>query len=61
MSCSYWKVKKMKPLNNKEWKKFQKFVKEQDAKSTKESLGVSFYTTEFFIDKDGKRIKKEEK
>jgi len=45
----------MKPLNKREWKKLQKFVKEQDAKSTKDTLGVSFYTVELIITKDGMR------
>ena len=45
----------MRPLNNKEWKKFQKIVKEEDAKSTKDTLGVSFYVVNFIMTKDGIR------
>ena len=53
----------MKPLNEmekeKEWEEFQNLVKESPEKKQRNILGVSFYVAEFYIDKNGKIIKRE--
>ena len=42
----------LKPLTDEEWEKFQNYVEKVDHESTKQTVGVAFYTKELIFEKN---------